>query len=145
MPAAQPLSLEMFPLHLGLGASAEPQPAFEGAMEWYDAYAARTAADGAEGRLVALHHFTQSWTMWEMHPVGAEVVLCIEGELELVQQWPDQRETRVRLRKGEYAVNPAGLWHTANCAGPCAAVFITAGQGTEHRPRETDVARSAVP
>ena len=39
------------------------------------------------------------------------------------------------LRAGEYAINPRGVWHTADVAGHATAVFITAGQGTEHRPR----------
>lgn len=52
MPAAR--DLRTHPLHLGLGARAEGQPAFAG-MDWYEAYARRTAGDGAEGRLVSLH------------------------------------------------------------------------------------------
>ena len=45
------------PVHLGLGACAVIQPDFAGDMDWYAAYGARHAADGAEGRLVALHSF----------------------------------------------------------------------------------------
>ena len=37
------------PIHLGLGATAVVQPPFTG-MAWYEDYAARTAADGVEGR-----------------------------------------------------------------------------------------------
>ena len=40
--------LARFPVHLGLGASAVPQPDFSG-MEWYAEYGARHGADGAEG------------------------------------------------------------------------------------------------
>ncbi len=61
------LLLERFPLHLGCGARAVPQPEFSG-MEWYAAYAERHAADGSEGRLVSLHSFSESWTSWERHP-----------------------------------------------------------------------------
>ena len=39
----QPLSLERFPLHLGLGARAVPQPEFT-RMDWYEGYGARNAA-----------------------------------------------------------------------------------------------------
>lgn len=60
---AEARSLERFPLHLGLGASAVPQPEFDG-FAWYADYGARHAADGAEGRLVAIHTFTESWTSW---------------------------------------------------------------------------------
>jgi len=127
------LSLERFPIHLGLGARAVPQPEFTG-MDWYAAYAERTAADGNEGRLVSLHRFSESWTSWERHPVGDEAVICTAGEITLIQEMPDgPRQTT--LRAGDYAINPRGVWHTADVTSPATALFITAGMGTEHRPR----------
>ena len=36
---------------------------------------------------------------------------------------------------GDYAINPAGVWHTADTATGANCVFITTGIGTEHRPR----------
>ena len=69
-----------------------------------------------------------------MHPRGHEVVICTEGELTLVQQI-DGREVRTTLRPGEYAINEPGVWHTADVSGRATAVFITAGAGTEARPR----------
>ena len=127
------LSLERFPLHLGLGARAVTQPEFTG-MEWYATYAERNAADGSEGRLVSQYDFSESWTSWERHPAGDEVVICTAGEITLLQELPD--ETRnVTLRAGEYAINPPGVWHTADVATHATALFITAGMGTEHRPR----------
>jgi quercetin dioxygenase-like cupin family protein len=126
-------SLERFPLHLGLGARAVPEPEFTG-MEWYAAYAGRHAGDGSEGRLVSLYRFGESWTSWEMHPAGDEAVICIAGEITLIQERPDGTR-RIPLRAGEYAINPRGTWHTADIAGDATALFITAGLGTEHRPR----------
>jgi len=126
-------ALERFPLHLGLGARATAEPEFTG-MNWYGPYAERHAADGAEGRLVAMHTFSESWTSWEMHPKGDEVVLCTAGEITLVQELPDGVK-KTTLRAGEYAINPRGVWHTADVAGSCTALFITAGIGTEHRQR----------
>ena len=127
------LSLERFPLHLELGARAVPEPEFTG-MEWYGAYGMRHAADGSEGRLVTLHSFSESWTSWEMHPVGDEAVICTAGEITLIQDLPDGPQ-KLALRAGEYAINPRGVWHTADVAGHATALFITSGQGTEHRPR----------
>jgi mannose-6-phosphate isomerase-like protein (cupin superfamily) len=127
-------SLETFPLHLGLGATAVPQPEF-GGMEWYEAYGARHMADGAEGRLVAMHRFTESWTSWEMHPLGAEVVVCTEGSITLIQELADGSEASVTLGPGQYAINPPGVWHTADVATSATALFITAGAGTQHRTR----------
>ncbi len=120
-------------IHLGLGATAVPQPPFTG-MEWYADYAERHASDGAEGRLVTMYTFDASWDSWEMHPAGSEVVLCTAGVITLVQEL-DGREVRTTLRPGEYAINAPGVWHTADVDAEATAVFITAGAGTQHRPR----------
>ena len=128
-------SLEQHPLHLSLGARAIAQPAFTAAMDWYADYSARHAADGAEGRLVTTHTFTEDWTSWEMHPAGDEVVLCLTGEMTLHQEFADGRNETVTIGAGEYAINAPGVWHTADVAGQATALFITAGLGTQHRPR----------
>ncbi|MBX9795331.1 cupin [Sphingomonas sp.] len=127
-------SMFTHPAHLGLGATARPQPAFTG-MDWYADYVARTAGDGAEGRLVSLYRFTESWDSWEMHPEGDELVLCVAGSLTLHQEMADGTRATVPLGMGDYAVNPPGAWHTADVAAEATALFITAGRGTQHRPR----------
>jgi len=126
-------NLSKHPIHLGLGATATSEPAFTGSA-WYDAYATRRAADGNEGRLVAMFTFDESWDVWEMHPQGSEVVLCTAGEITLVQEI-DGRQVRTALRPGEYAINAPGVWHTADVEREATAVFITSGIGTQHRPR----------
>ena len=128
-------NLEEHPLHLGLGATAIPQPEFTGGMDWYMAYGERHGDDGAEGRLVSMHRFTQSWDSWEMHPAGDEVVVCTSGRMTLIQEFPDGSTSSVTIGAGEYAINPPGVWHTADIDGEATALFITAGLGTEHRPR----------
>lgn len=126
--------LAKHPIHLGLGATAVAEPAFTGDLDWYGGYAERHGSDGAEGRLVAMHSYSEAWDVWEMHPVGAEVVVCVAGTVELVQEVDDAHVTTT-LQVGEYAINEPGVWHTANGTGECTALFITAGMGTEHRPR----------
>ena len=121
-------------IHLGLGATAEAQGPF-GGMEWYADYERRTASDGAEGRLVSQFRFTESWDMWEMHPTGAEVVLCTDGSMTLIQEIDGEHVSTV-IGAGEYAINPPGVWHTADVEIEAEVVFITAGAGTQHRPRE---------
>lgn len=128
-------SLEQHPAHLGLGASVVVEPAFGGGLDWYAAYGERHAEDGAEGRLVSLHRFDAPWDSWEMHPAGHELVLCIAGEITLIQEDVEGARTSLVLRTGQYAVNPPGVWHTADVSAPASVVFITAGYGTEHRPR----------
>lgn len=127
-------SIGRFPIHLGLGARAVAEPEFTG-MDWYGDYVARHAADGKEGRLVSCHRFAESWDSWEMHPAGDEVVLCLEGAITLHQEHADGSTDTVTLAAGEYAINPPGTWHTADVEREAAALFITAGEGTEHRPR----------
>jgi quercetin dioxygenase-like cupin family protein len=122
------------PIHLGSGAKAVPQPEFTG-MEWYADYMARHADDGKEGRLVSLYTFSESWDSWEMHPAGDEVVLCTAGHITLHQEMADGSKASVTIGPGEYAINAPGVWHTADVDGEATALFITAGLGTEHRPR----------
>jgi len=129
-----PLDLRRFPAHLGLGAAALSLPEMAGA-DWYEACAARTAADGDEGRLVSLHDFDSDWTAWEMHPAGDEVVICISGAITVIQQRAEGAVEAIALKAGEYAINPAGVWHTANVADAASVLFITPGLGTDHRPR----------
>ncbi|OYW82651.1 MAG: cupin [Sphingobium sp. 32-64-5] len=132
---AAPRSLFTHPVHLGKGAAILPQPEFTG-MEWYADYIARTQADGDDGRLVSLYRFTQSWDSWERHPAGDELVLCISGRITLLQEQADGTVTRQMLGPGDYAINPPGVWHSAEIAvgEEACALFITAGRGTEHRP-----------
>lgn len=131
---AEPRRLADSFVHLGLGASAVPQPRFEG-VEWYEAYGERHGADGREGRLVSQHSFAEDWPSWEMHPHGAEVVICIAGAMELVQEFPGGRRETLLLEPGDYAINPPGVWHIANVADMATAIFVTAGEATQHRPR----------
>jgi quercetin dioxygenase-like cupin family protein len=127
-------NLAQHPIHLGLGATAEILPEFTG-MEWYETYSKLHAADGAEGRLVSISEFTEDWTSWEMHPAGEEVVICIDGVITLHQELPEGQTNILVLHKGEYAINPRGVWHTADVDGHATALFITSGMDTQHKPR----------
>ncbi|MFZ4518485.1 MAG: cupin [Microthrixaceae bacterium] len=134
-PPDDPIDLTATPLHLGLGATAEVLPPFDGTMDWYGRYGEATAGDGAEGRLVSWHTFDGPWDSWEMHPHGHEVVVCVAGAPTLHQELPDGGRRTVSLSPGQAAVNAPGVWHTMDVDGSATALFITAGLGTEHRPR----------
>jgi mannose-6-phosphate isomerase-like protein (cupin superfamily) len=127
-------SLYDFPIHLGRGARAVEEPQFTG-PEWYESYGERHADDMDEGRIVSLFRFEEPWTSWEMHPVGDEVVCCLQGQMVLHQELPEGTKQSHELGPGEYAINPAGAWHTADTDGPVVALFITAGKDTTHKPR----------
>ena len=89
-------SLYDFPIHLGLGARAVAEPQFTG-PEWYEAYVERQHDDMDEGRLVSLFRFEESWTSWEMHPAGDEVVCCLQGQMTLHQERTDGSTERYEL------------------------------------------------
>ncbi len=125
-------------VHLGLGSTTIPLPKHTGDVSWYQEYGAAHGGDGVEGRLVSMHTFAESWDTWEMHPSGTELVLCVAGTVELTREAPDGTTSTVSLRAGEAVVNQPGVWHTANVPDASSAptvVFITAGEGTEIRPR----------
>ena len=130
----QSKSLFENPIHLGLGATAVAEPKFTG-FDWYEAYGERHADDLEEGRLVSLFRFEEPWTSWEIHPCGEEVVCVVQGHMTLHQELSDGSRQSHELGPGDYAINPRGTWHTADTEEPVVALFITAGKGTENRPR----------
>src|SRR5262245_2266591 len=97
-------NLSAFPAHLGLGGRVERLERFDGTPDWYARYGEAHAADGAEGRLVSMHTFDAPWTSWEMHPRGDELVLCVQGEITLHQEFEGSEQV-VTLRAGEAAIN----------------------------------------
>lgn len=128
-------SLNDYPIHLGRGGLAISEPRMEQEMSWYAEYGARHAYDGADGRLISEYLFTENWTSWERHPSGAEIVYCLSGKMTLHQEKAGGQIETIVLEPGHYAINPPGVWHTADIQGEARALFITAGLGTEHRPR----------
>jgi mannose-6-phosphate isomerase-like protein (cupin superfamily) len=121
-------------VHLGLGSRATPIADFAWTPEFLARYTAEHGSDGPEGRLVMIGGGDSSWTTWERHPAGEELVVVLSGRMTLVQEL-DDGEHRIDLTEGHAAVNPHNVWHTAEITEPCRMLFITPGQGTEHRPR----------
>ena len=129
------IDLTHHPIHLGKGATAAVQPRFDGDPAWYADYASRVAGDGVDGWLVSSSTFAEPWDAWEMHPNGHEIVVCTAGSVRLHQEHPDGSTEVVSLTVGQAAINPPGTWHTADVDETATCLFITAGMGTEHRPR----------
>jgi quercetin dioxygenase-like cupin family protein len=120
-------------IHLGLGARATPLPDFEWSEEFLTRYEAEHADDGNDGRLVCVTAETQTWTSWERHPAGEEVVVLLSGRVDLIQEI-DGVERVNAMAPGEAVINPTGVWHRSVVHEPGQALFITPGRGTEHRP-----------
>lgn len=86
------------------------------------------------GRLVSLLKHDADWRGWERHPLGDEIIVQLTGRMRLHLEMPDG-EIQVELAAGRYVIVPANVWHTADVSEPSSALYITEGQGTEHRPR----------
>jgi mannose-6-phosphate isomerase-like protein (cupin superfamily) len=85
------------------------------------------------GRLLSVLPMDKTWTNWEMHPAGDEVLFLISGALTLVLE-QDGEQRCIELTAGKLAVVPRGVWHTARMSQPCLLLALTDGLGTEHRP-----------
>lgn len=115
-------------IHLGPDGTSVPLPV--NATFWEDLNAGRFAHLGP-GRLVSTYEFTADWESWEMHPAGEEVVVLLSGAMDMiVGNQPVHLTT-----PGQFLLIPREVWHTANVAERAVALFITAGDGTEHRSR----------
>ncbi|MDO3383750.1 cupin domain-containing protein [Gilvimarinus algae] len=83
--------------------------------------------------LVSCYEFDSDWPSWEVHPHGDEVVLLLSGDVTFVLQ-TDSGEHCVNLNKqGQYVLVPRGVWHTARTNTASKLLFVTPGQGTQHR------------
>jgi mannose-6-phosphate isomerase-like protein (cupin superfamily) len=84
--------------------------------------------------LVAGGSCDADWARWEMHPNGDEIVCVLSGSVAFVIQHPDGNQTIELGKSGEYVLIPKGTWHIAKARGQCHMLFITPGEGTQHRP-----------
>jgi hypothetical protein len=128
------IDITKVPIHLGLGGTASPVEDFAWSDESLAAYERATRADGADGRMVMMFEVPGTWTTWERHPIGAEVVIACTGTHRFVQEL-DDGERVVEIGPGQALVNAPGVWHTADGGDGGWIVTITPGLGTEHRPR----------
>lgn len=119
-------------LHLGAGGTAIPLKVDE---EFWSKLTSGGFDHLGPGRLFSAYDFNEDWTSWERHPAGEEVVVLLSGALEFVLEL-DGAERSVELSQpGQFLLVPRGVWHTVNVAQEGRALFITPGEGTEHRPR----------
>jgi hypothetical protein len=121
-------------VHLGLGATAVELPDFSWNQQSVMGYLKRFASDRAEGRLVGIVPAKHSWSRWERHLEGEELVLQISGVSDVVQDL-DGRYHTIHLTPGQAMLNPRGVWHTSDVHEPGQTLFIAAGRRTEYRPR----------
>ena len=79
--------------------------------------------------------YETSWTWWERHPVGTELVLVLSGAVVFHLQNDDGSGARsVALAEGECLLVPEGAWHRAEITSPTTMLFVTPSPAlTQHR------------
>ena len=94
----------------------------------------KTFDDFRDRRLVSSFHFESDWNMWEMHPAGDEIVYALSGSYEFIlEEGVTERVVEVPPRTA--FIVPRGTWHRAVVREPGEMLFVTRGEGTQHRPR----------
>lgn len=83
--------------------------------------------------LIATYEFKQDWPTWEVHPNGDEVVILLEGEVDVVLRVDNEDKVVTLSDAGGYVIVPKGVWHTAKIASFAKLLFITPGEGTENK------------
>lgn len=86
-----------------------------------------------QGRLMLAFSFSESWSSWERHPAGEELVMLLSGTVVVVLE-ENGKEQLIELdTPGSFVLVPQGVWHTARTQVPTTMIFLTPGCGTEHR------------
>lgn len=98
---------------------------------WADVQGGRKADE----REVLVGIFTNetTWPTAEMHPIGDEPVLLLDGAVDLLLD-PGGRDEMLRLEPGLTCVVPHGTWHRGVVREPGRTLHLTCGAGTEVRP-----------
>ncbi len=86
-----------------------------------------------DGRLVTANRVSENMTHWEVHPAGGELLIAMSGAFDAVLDEPEG-ERRVALDGGRAFIVPQGIWHRVVVREAGDIVFITPGEGTDHRP-----------
>ena len=87
-----------------------------------------------QGRLMSAFSFSESWSSWERHPAGEELVMLLSGAVTMVLEQDGIEQIIELTAPGAYVLVPKGVWHTARTSISTTMVFLTPGDGTEHRP-----------
>jgi hypothetical protein len=118
-------------VHLGADDSAVPIEVTD--SFWPDLISGKL--DLGAGRLVSFMEFHADWDSWEAHPQGDELVCLFSGAMDFHLDRDGERSTVALRGPGAFVIVPRGAWHTASVIEPSAALFVTPGEGTTHRPR----------
>jgi len=83
--------------------------------------------------LIACYEFDSDWSGWEMHPNGDEVVVLLSGAVSLVLKNGEEQTSILLKEQGQFVVVPKATWHTIKTSAHSKLLFVTPGEGTQHR------------
>ncbi|HET7671381.1 MAG TPA: cupin domain-containing protein [Burkholderiales bacterium] len=87
---------------------------------------------GFKGRtLVSCYRFDSDWESWEMHPAGDEIVCLLSGRASF--EFEGRGVVAELAEPGSFVIVPRGTWHTAHTSVPTTMLFVTPGEGTQHK------------
>jgi len=87
-----------------------------------------------DGRIMSVFEYAETWTWWERHPTGDELLYVLSGQIDLLLDRGSGPRT-VRVHADESVIVPTGTWHRAVISEPSRLLFVTPTPAlTEHRP-----------
>jgi hypothetical protein len=96
-------------------------------------WADRARAELATGRLLSVFTYEVTWDYQERHPTGDELVLVLDGDVELLLDL-GEGERAQHLARGGAGIVPAGSWHRVAVVNRATLLFVTPVPAlTEHR------------
>jgi mannose-6-phosphate isomerase-like protein (cupin superfamily) len=98
-----------------------------------DFWATIASNPGARGTLVTVGTGEGDWPHWEMHPLGDEVLVLLDGSVRMVFERAGGDEV-IDMAPGATLVVPQGTWHRAVEQRGLRMLFLTYGAGTQHKP-----------
>jgi hypothetical protein len=131
MSQSGPLDLSSTYLRLRFDASVEPLTVDD---TFWQRITSGQLGDFHNEFLIACGSCDADWPMWEMHPNGDEIVCLLSGSVTFLLQEAQGIQTIDLDSSGKYVLVRKGIWHAAKTRGPCRMLFITPGEGTQHRP-----------
>jgi hypothetical protein len=91
---------------------------------------------GEVTRIVSQQQLTQDWTNWEMHPSGDEIVVLLDGDVEVqIEGVAGDRASVVLDRQGSFVRISRGAWHIMNVRKPSRVILVTPVAETRQRSR----------
>ena len=119
-------------VHLGPDGTAVP---LQVTSTFWEELASGAFSGLGPGRLVSTYEFRENWRSWEKHPAGEELVILLGGAMDMILSVNGREESIHLASPGQFLIVPRDTWHTADVPQEALALFVTPGEGTQHRPR----------